>query len=753
MRVWLKRLGFVLLIVLLFFIAAGFYLYSRSHTQESGTIHLRGLKGDVTITRDQYGVPHIVAAKSDLDAFYALGYVHAQDRFWQMEFQRHVVQGTLSELFGTATIEKDEYLRTWGFYRAARTSWESLSPESKAIIQSYSDGVNAFLSQKKYPLQMILLNDQPKPWTNIDSIAWQKMLAWDLQNQWKSKLKNYLVEQKLGKSQIPILFPSYPKDGTTILSDEDLKQSGIYSANVLTSFLNIENPHDKGSNNWVVSGKWTTSGYPMLANDPHLGLQAPALWYLADIKGPTIHVVGATLPGVPGVVIGHNDHIAWGVTNVNPDTQDLYILNADSPVHVINEIIHVRGKPDVNYQVKVSDEGPIISQVTDAGKINQLVALKWSALMPDDTTVQSMLEINYANNWDEFTKALKDFVVPSQNFIYADTQGNIGYYVPGRIPIRHWDSSFPVPDDSAHQWDGYIPFDKMPHVYNPPEGYIVSANNRVVSDHYPYYLTFRWNDPDYRAKRIVELLTANRPLDNSKFEKIQLDTVSLLWKDISPILLKTQPLDDQSKKALDLLKNWNGDASLDSTQKTIFAYWYRELEKMTPDFLAPLAKFPQPLFIQQQLESNGQYCQNCSDFMSKSLQTAMQKLTYDLGNDPEHWQWRKVHRAVFPELGLGTIPVLDNIWNRSISTPGGLFTVNVGTYDMQNFTQTDGASYREIIDLNNFNQSEFIQTLGQSDNIFSSHYDDYLRPWRDGKYVPMTSEPKGDVKVLTLLPE
>jgi penicillin G amidase len=343
--------------------------------------------------------------------------------------------------------------------------------------------------------------------------------------------------------------------------------------------------------------------------------------------------------------------------------------------------------------------------------------------------------------------------VPSQNFVYADTAGNIGYYVPGHIPIRHWDSRQPVPDDSAHQWDGFIPFEKLPHVLNPPEGYIVSANNRVVSEHYPYYLTFRWNDPDYRAKRIVELLHANRPLDEAKFEKIQLDTVSLLWQSMSPLLLKTKPLNPISQQALDLLKNWNGDSTLSSQQKTIFAYWYRELNKMTPDFLAKLSKYPEPLFIQSQLENNGTYCANCSDFMSQSLKTAMQKLSADLGNNPLEWQWRKIHRAEFSELGLGTIKVLGSLWNRSISTPGGLFTVNVGTYDFDTFIQTDGASYREIIDLHNLDQSKFIQTLGQSDNIFSSHYDDFMRAWRDGKYVPMTSEPKGDVKVLTLMPE
>lgn len=754
MRAWLKRLLFVGIVILLCLSSAVIYIYYKSQTPESGTVHLKGLKGEVVVTRDKYGIPHIDAKSSDLDAFYALGYVHAQDRLWQMEFQRHVVQGTLSELFGSATVKQDEYLRAWGFYRAAQTSWNALSPQSKAIIQSYTDGVNAFISQKRYPMQMILLNDDPKPWTAVDSIAWQKMLAWDLQSSWKLKLKNYWVKEKLGQDQIAVLFPSYPKDGTTILSDQDLKQSGIYSSKEFIQELSSESTHSKGSNNWVVSGKWTTTHHAMLASDPHLGLQAPALWYLAEIKGPTLHVVGATLPGVPCVVLGHNDHIAWGATNVNPDTQDLYSLNSSNKIHTINEIIHVRGKPDVIYPVKVSNVGPIISDVTDVGKINHLIALKWTALMPGDTTVQAMIEMNYAKNWQDFTAALKHFVVPSQNFVYADTSGNIGYYVPGHIPIRHWDSRFPVPDDAQHQWSGYIPFDQLPHVYNPPEGYIVSANNRVVSRHYPHYLTFHWIDPDYRAKRIVDLLNANKPLDAQAFEKIQLDTVSLFWQSISPVLLKTQPLDENSKTALDLLNHWDGNSSLNSQQETIFAYWYRELNTMTPDFVTQLSSFPDPLFIQHQLETNGKYCQDCSDFQSKTLKTAMQKLTQDLGRDPSNWEWRRVHRADFSELGLGTIKIIGHIWNRKVSTPGDLYTVNIGTYRGQSFEQDNGASYREIIDLGDLNRSEFMQSLGQSEDIFSSHYDDFMKPWRDGHYVPISGSPqRSQRKVLTLLPE
>jgi len=747
-RKWGIRGIIFVVVVNLMFVLSGAYIYWHSRTPTEGKMSVTGLSGKVTITRDRYGVPHIVAGKNDLDAFFALGYVHAQDRLWQMEFNRRVAQGTLSEVLGDKTLKADQYLRTWGFYEAAEKSWPSLSPQAQSVVMAYTQGVNAFIAQGHFPLQFSLLGFKPKPWTVVDTLAWQKLMAWDLQDVWKNKLKNYIVEKKLGASKIPEIFPPYPEKAPTILSDEDLKQSGLWGQSSVMPAEIFSNSPGIGSNNWVVSGKLTESGKPLLANDPHLGLQSPALWYLAELKGPHLHVIGATMPGVPAVVIGHNDRIAWGVTNVNPDTQDLYILSHHAKISVKEEVIKIKNHPDVVFEVRRSEAGPIISPVSEAGEIGPNVALKWTALQAGDTTVQSMIEINYAANWHEFVDALKTFIVPSQNFVYADTDGNIGYYLPGRIPIRHWDSSMPVPYDANHQWAGFIPFEKLPHVYNPPEGLIVTANNKTASSHYPYAINFRWSVPAFRAERIIKLLKENVPLNAEKFEHIQYDTHSSLWAFFSKDFLNTKPLDHESQMALDELNKWDGNADRQSIGETVFAYWYRELGNLTPTYIRGIMRFPEPYYIKHEIEET-------PDILSKSLSAAMKTLIKEKGENPQNWMWGKVHYAVFRELGLGVVPGIGAYWNRDISTPGDLYTINVGTYNFKTFEQEDGAGFREIIDFNNLNDSLYVQTLGQSNDPFAQNYQDQMELWRDGKYLSMSEDEKmwGEKRVLVLTRE
>jgi len=777
--------------VVLFFVlvVAGtiFMAYLINKPRVSGTLVLQGLQGPVTIERDQYGVPHIYASKSDNDAFFALGYVHAQDRFWQMEFQRRVAQGTLSEIFGKATLQKDEFLRTFGFYKAAESAWPALDPQTQSLIHSYTEGVNAYLAQGHLPLEIRLLHYQPQAWTDIDSIAWSKLMAFDLQSAWKDKIVNYLIAKNLGPQQVSVLLPQYSSFSPTILSTEDLEQSNLLTQNIqnqapqsTTTFdgsdknleslldsiknlklLDFTNDEGKGSNDWVVNGNISASKKPLLADDPHLSLQSPGIWYLAELKGPHLHVIGATIPGLPAVLIGHNDHIAWGVTNVNPDTQDLY-FESPSSLRATHEIIKVRGEPDVNLTIYQSVHGPIINDVvTNYGSISeQPIALKWTALMPGDTTVKSFLGIDYAQNWQQFTVALQYFVVPSQNFVYADQQGNIGYYVPGKIPVRNgWSGEYPIEANQHFEWDGYIPFNQLPHVYNPKENLIATANNAVVNKDYPYALTFRWREPPYRIERILDLLKQSNTLTVNDFEKIQNDTDSYLWRDLKPELMQVSPTGLDSRVGLQILQNWNGNTDLNSQGALIFAYWYKELIQMPMDSISFGSDWPEPLFIKQQLATNGTYCQDnpdhsCRAFLSDTLNTAMQNVVADYGNDPKKWHWDTAHRALFKELGFGGIPGISLIWNRSIQSPGGLYTVDVGTYDESDFVQNKGAGYRQIVDLNNFNNSKFIQAFGQSENIFSPHYDDFMAMWRDGKYLPMTTDQSnfGKTEVLTLLP-
>lgn len=770
---FLKYLGYAFLLIILCLVILIAYVYLSTNSSKSGTLQLTGLQGHVLIHRDQYGIPHIDALSSDNDAFFALGYVQAQDRFWQMEFQRRVAQGTLSEIFGKATIKQDEFLRTFGFYRAAQAAWPAFDPETKAIMQSYAAGVNAFLAQGKLPLQFTLLHYKPQRWTTIDSICWQKMMAFDLQNAWEQQITNLLITQHLGAKQLDILSPPYPRNAPTILSDLDLLQSGLISRSKIPqtppanennkaiipqlaamqtttdqvrTALGLKMVSGKGSNNWVIKGKLSMTGKPLLANDPHLALNAPNVWYLAELRGPHLHVTGATLPGVPGVFIGHNDHIAWGVTNVNPATQTLYVESPNTPYTIIHEVIKVKGQADIDFPIKISAHGPIISGISDAGKIGPDIALKWTALLPNDTTVESMLKIDYAQNWSEFTRALKYFVVPSQNFVYADTEGNIGYYLPGLIPVHPgWRGDVPVMASEHHEWQGYIPFEQLPHVYNPSENYLASANNKAVPDSYSYPLTIHYIDPPYRIERIITLLNAKQIFTPQDFQRIQTDTVSDLWRDLRPVLLNTKPLDQHSKIGLAALKAWDGNSNLDSKGTTVFAYWYRELIKMPTQQLPFKSEWNKPLFIQEQLRTNGIYCKSataatCADYLSQTLQSAMNQLIQKHGDNPEQWQWKKFHHAKFSELVIGKSKAVGWIWNRSIATPGSYQTVNAGTYNSAAFNQTVGPGYRQIIDLSNFDHSLYMEAFGQSDNPFTKNYADLLPLWRNGRYIMISSK-------------
>jgi len=783
MKIFKHLILFVIIILVVGCISLIGAAYFSTINKESGVIALKGLHGKVIIQTDQYGISHVHALKNDEDAFFALGYLHARDRFWQMEFQRRIAEGSLSEVLGKAALAKDKFLRTWGFYRTAKKDWPTFDAKSKKIIRAYTKGVNAFLITGKLPLQFKILRYKPKPWTEVDSITWGKLMAFDLQTSIDQKIKAYQIAKYLGKKQINILLPPYPQNHPTILSDQDLRQSNLLAMrsvhktpkqtlkqlsciqnllNKIRAQLGFQNTPGKGSNNWVISGRLTTTGKPLLASDPHLRLSAPGIWYLVELQGPKLHVIGATIPGLPTILIGHNDHIAWGITNVDPDTQDLYIIPKNAPLKTIHEIIKVKNQPDIDWPVKISSDGPIISDVGNAKKLDQQIALKWTALQPHDTTLASYLKINYAKNWQEFTDALKYFVAPSLNFVYADKQGNIGYYLSGRIPIRSSNNNIlPIAPSQHLVWKGYIPFDKLPHVYNPKEGFIVTANNKVTSNRYPYKLNFRWQKPGFRAQRITDLINQLQPLSMTTTKQIQLDTISYLWKDLRTTLLNTKPLDQESQVCLNILKSWNGNMSLKSSGAAVFAFWYQALTEMFAKKIPFVTAWNEPIFIIQQLSSSRGLTAGSSyetsyfldpavkprddevrNFLSKSLHLAANAVVNKLGKDPKKWQWGKLHHAYFNELGLGVVKPIGWIWNRSIVTPGGDYTVDTGSYDERTFHQISGSSYRQIIDLSNFNKSIYIQPIGQSDNPFSKYHSNLLLPWRNGKYLPMSSNKK-----------
>ncbi|GHF35292.1 penicillin amidase [Deinococcus metalli] len=780
--VWARRLGWgvawAVLVLLALLLAAVLWLRATSVPRVSGTLRVPGVQGPVTVTRDTWGVPHIRAA-SDEDAMYALGFVHWQDRAWQMEFQRRVAQGRLSEVLGAAALPQDRFLRTWGFQRAAVSALPALEPRTRRLVSAYTAGVNAAMRQGKVAVEFRVLGFTPGAWTDVDSLSWSKLMAYDLGGNMDDEVLGSRVVKRLGTSGLAQVTAPYPAGAPTILSADEVGQerptpagpsgSVLLPDAALTALrthlaaaaaLGMQPVPGKGSNDWVVAGRRTASGKPILADDPHLALTSPMLWYLADVQGSTLHAIGASIPGLPGIVIGRNDRVAWGVTNVNPDVQDLYVEPASVTLTSRTEVIKVKGAPDVSLVVQESAHGPIVSGAGAAG-VGERVALKWTALQPGDTTMDAFLNLNYARNWTDFTAALSRYVAPSQNFVYADVDGNTGYYAPGRVPIRRgWDGSLPVAGDGAHEWAGYVPFAQLPHTLNPADGLVVTANNKVMPDSAMLGTARNWAEP-YRAERITQLLQAKPTgLSVADVQRVQLDTTSSVWRDFRAALLKTVPDGEASARALDLLRTWDGAETVDSVPATIFEAWMMQLQTMAQDELAD-STVMNSLSVLNQLRSDGELCRDeaagvadCAGELRVTLKAAVADITARLGSDPAKWTYGRLHAVASTHRAFGGVPALAWLFNHSAPTPGGTNTVNVARPEAGTFRQTHGPSYRQIIDLANPDASVYTGSLGQSGNPLGNHVSDQQPRWIAGQYLPMSTRPAdwGRTATLTLQP-
>ena len=797
----------------------------RSLPQVDGTITVTGITAPIDIVRDAGAVPHIFAS-TKLDALYGLGYVHAQDRLWQMEFQRRIGFGRLAELFGSTVVPQDRFLRTVGFGRAARAAWATMPGEARRQVDAYVAGVNAFIATHHgtaLPPEFVLLRFEPEPWTGADVVAWGKMMAWDLSANYAFELLRHDIVQQVGEQKLAELMPPYAKDGLSILPGgparsgqpggsgwpgeegsshaDSMNQIHPPSGTYLTAWassLSTGNPSVRdflvggsfaealGSNNWVVDGTLTASGKPLLANDPHLGSKVPSTWYLAHMSAGDFDVIGATLPGAPAVGLGRNRDIAWGATNVAADVEDLYREKLDptgrfaefrgvqEPLQIVSETIVVKGAAPIRLDVRVSRHGPLISDAINANNAEarrptrsaplEPLAFRWTALDADDATLPAFLLMNEAKNWEQFTAALRIFVVPSQNFVYADVNGHIGYYAPGRIPIRaSGDGSRPVNGWAGDaEWTGWIPFDELPHAYDPPEHVIITANNRPTPASYPYVLGLEWPEP-YRAQRITDLLRGRARLSPDDFAAIQADTLSLHARALLPALLShAHPQDAADTQAVTIARGWNHDARADSAAAAIFEVWFLRLApRLAGDDLGLVTDSYRSRFtyitrfaINTLATNDSPWCddvrtparETCDDTVSAALHDAVTELTRRLGGDMARWRWDAVHRAVFPHQGLDAVAALRPLVSRSVPGAGDWSTVDVGPVDAEHlFEQRSVPGYRDIIDLSPRNDSRFIDAVGQSGHPLSAHYDDALEVWRAVKYRPMTME-RADVE-------
>ena len=742
-----------------------------------GSESVAGLDAPVEIVRDAHAIPHIYA-QSPRDGAFAMGYVHAQDRLWQLEMQRRIGAARLAEVVGAPGLKTDRFLRTLGLYRVAERNFERLSPETQAIYRAYAAGVNAYLEAHSglMPPEFLLLGHEPEPWRPADSLVWLKIMAWDLGDNFKDELLRARLAGRLDSAQLQDLWAQHPDDPPPgpHAGGPAFDPAGIdYGA--LAAALPADTVSGLGSNGWVVSSAHTESGKPLLANDPHLRLEVPSVWYLAHISTPEFDVVGATLPGLPFPLVGRTRHLAWGFTNTGPDVQDLFIERIDPddftryltpegsvPFTLRPETIHVSGEEPVELLVRETRHGPVVSDVVDESaeflEPGHVLAFAWTALDEDDLSGEALVRATAATDRESFVEALRNLAVPQQTIIFADRDGNIGYVAPGRVPIRaSGQGHMPAPGwTGTHDWVDRVPYEALPGENNPASGRIVNANNRMVEDDYPYYLTDDWTAP-YRARRIEALLEARPKHDVASFAAIQQDQVSLAAARLTPVLLKlAKPRGDAGRDALNLLIQWDYGMGRDRAEPLIYMAWLREL--MHALFADELGDVFEDYWnirtevIHRALAERTQWCddvttgeaETCAGVVTRALTVSLEYLAVTHGHDMADWRWGEAHAVNMKSRILGEVPAVGSWFEIDMESGGEKETVNAGGFNVADperpFAQNHGAGYRAVYDLADPERSVFIQSTGQSGNPLSSHYADYAEAWRDGRYLPMLTD-------------
>lgn len=795
------------------------HVVKRSIPDYKATKQLEGLSAPVEIFYDEFKAAHIVA-QTKHDLFFAQGYAHARERLWQMELQRRVAMGRLSEVLGEGAIGFDKLFRTIGINRLAKAlwAWEGLSEDSRMVLTAYSAGVNAFLNEvhrkeSSLPIEFDILGYEPELWSPEDCLAIIRLMGWELNIAWHIDIALAEIEHKLGKAKAMELYPEYPKDKPVIVSVQTTPQA----IQALTAFRNSDSKVREalgslgshiGSNAWVVTRSKSVTGKAILANDPHLGFMTPSRWYEMQLicKAEKLNAAGCSLPGTPALVLGKTDKLAWGLTNVMADDCDFFLTSDTTFTEILEEIKVKNGEP-VQLLVKLYNNkhvsGVVISEdvrhdfqglktevLPTFAKEKKAVVMQWTGFEKSDE-LKAVLDVLYANNWEEFRKALRQFAVPGQNFLYADTAGNIGYQPAVKIPIRLDKQGFSLrnADDSLQAWQGFIPFDSLPYCFNPPSDFIVNANNKLVGDDYPYYLSALW-EPPARAERITELIRAKDSLSLSDIEAMQFDVVSPMARDLMPYVMNAISNDTvpRYQRAIAYLKNWQYDFSEKEIAPTIFAQLLKQLLRNTfHDELGDdvyqnyLALINSPTRTIQRLLADSSVTliqrnaliveevvfnhwfddvttpairETRDDIIRKSFREAVDILTEKISPNDADWQWGKHHTLTVRHLfGQKSNDGIARFFNfETIPTAGTATTINNGEYYFRqydpdgkalvNLEHKVGASSRRIIDLSN---PEFFLSIlpgGNSGEPASRHYSDQLPLWQKGKLRQFLTNPQ-----------
>ncbi|MYL31136.1 penicillin acylase family protein [Halobacillus halophilus] len=771
---WKKPVFWTMGIVLTLLLAALIFVNAytvRSLPETEGEVSLKGLSSSVEVLRDEYGVPHIKADTLH-DLFMAQGYVQAQDRLFQMELARRQASGRLSEVVGEATVEQDRYFRTFGLRRAAEKSLAVYPEETIELLEAFADGVNAYMESEPLPPEFAMMAIDPAPWTPLDSLTIGKYMAFDLGGHWERQAFHYYLLENFPEEEAYELFSGYPEGAPTVLADAE-------GLDMEKSFADAVIPHEfNGSNNWVVSGSRTASGAPVLADDPHLGMATPSIWYQMNLKAPDYEVSGVIFAGIPGIILGHNPSIAWGVTNVGPDVQQLYMekRNPDNPeeflyegeweqADVMEETIQVKDGSDVQLDVLETRHGPVISEFSEGAGGDTVLSLRWTAL---DATAEldAILEMNQADDWESFEKGLEKFSAPAQNFVFAGKDGTIAYKANGRIPV------YDDPDDALlplrgwkaeDEWQGYIPFDELPTVINPDQGYVATANNKVVSEEYPYHISHNWAQP-YRYTRIAEMLESDEAVTAADVQAMQMDVKNLQAEEFLPYLMEnTKARGEVEKQALQIMEEWNLEDDRNLPQPLIFHHWMANIENelyqsSIPESIQSLfrgsAQTTDELLRKDRKGETSLWVEKAggrSALITEAFDNTIQELEEEFGKDPSAWTWGSFHAVEFTHP-LSSIGFLERFLNpgepRAVS--GSRVTVRAAGFK-ENGLVNHGASWRFVIDMTDPEVGYHVVGPGQSGHFRSDWYHDQLEPWVEGQYhVTRLNEQEG--KVLTLRP-
>ncbi|MEV4946549.1 penicillin acylase family protein [Streptomyces sp. NPDC053755] len=858
-----------------------------SFPQTTGTIRLDALSGQVEVKRDAYGVPQIYA-DTEADLFRAQGFVQAQDRFYEMDVRRHMTSGRLSEMFGKGQVDTDAFLRTLGWHRVAQQEYDKvLSPETKKNLQAYAEGVNAYLKDRdpsdvsvEYAALAFSHDYAIEPWTPVDSVAWLKAMAWDLRGNMQDEIDRSLMTSRLSPAQIKQLYPQYPYElhqpivdkgavdedkgefepgadadggsgdgsgtggsGTSLngstggsaegSADDALQGMRSQLGELSESLDGIPallgpNGNGIGSNSWVVSGRYTTSGKPLLANDPHLAPQMPSLWYQMGLHCRSVSatcrydVAGYTFSGLPGVIIGHNDSIAWGFTNLGADVTDLYLEKVSGEGYLVDgrtkpfttreETIRIAGGGSRLITVRATEHGPLVSdRSSELERVGQkapvgnaapdrgsgyAVSLQWTALQPG-TSMDAVFELNRAKDFKQFRAAAKKFEVPSQNLIYADTEGTIGYQAPGRIPERaKGDGTLPAPGwDSAYKWKGYIPYEELPYEENPDRGYIVTANQAVVDGSYPHLLTRDWGYGS-RSQRINDLIESKikdgGKISPDDMRTMQIDNRSEIATLLNPLLLKIDISDPYVREAQKLLEGWDYTQEPDSAAAAYFnAVWrnvlklafgdklpkelraegdcinvrpadstgpvdeqnrlvrecgQRDAESAQPDggdrwyeVVRPLLKDVDNDWWKTEANRTDQATENRDQLLARAMEDARWELTAKLGKDVSTWSWGRLHQLTLKNQTLGTAGpgFVQAMLNRGPwNLGGGEAAVNATGWNAAGGYEVVWVpSMRMVVNVGDWDRSRWINLTGASGHAYHSNYADQTDKWAKGELL------------------